>query len=286
MVTFFNKRKKHTGQNGFSTVEILIACAILVVVFSSVIMLVLGSQKMALDTQVSHEAQLLNSKSLEEGRNAAYLDFNSNQNFTGTTAIGGLTYSVTRTQKYISPCVKNITSRVDWTADKVAQYVTVSTQVTNPANVMLGGTECSTTAPPAGGWVGCYAYSSADLPSSNFDGYDVAVARISGHKYLFMVGHPSSPSNPEDLWIYNIDSTASPSYVNKLDVIGDGKTGLNAIAVVKNQSDGKYYAYMATDDNKNQFSVVDVSNPASLGAPVKLTVAGFGGSVKPTALEY
>ncbi len=272
------------NQKGFSTVEILIATAILVVVFSAVIMLVLGSQTLAVDSQINHAAQLLNEKYLEEARNA---DFNSNQATTAAVPSGSLTYNVTRTQNYVSPCIKSITSRVDWIFNGRAQYVTATAQITNPSIVFLTGAECNTNPPGADEWTGCYQYSSADLPSSNFDGYDVAIARIAGNKYLFMAGRPSSQNNPEDLWVYNINDVANPTFVSKLDANGDnGTIGLNAITVAKNNSTGKYYAYMAADNNQDELIIIDVSDPINLGTPVKVNINGFGNNTHPAAIEY
>lgn len=271
-------------QSGFSTIEILIATSILVVVFSAVILLVLGSQKLTTDTQTAHEAQLLNEKILESARSTTITDFNNNlSNIIGTNPEGIYTKSLT--SSYISPCVRKITSRIDWTREGRPQYVTATTQVTNPAFVFSSGTECNTT-PPSGGspWEGCYQYSSADLPSSNYDAYDVAVARINGTKYLFMVGHPSNQNNPEDLWIYNINNVASPTYVNKIDANADNQHGLNAIVVVKQGAN--YYAYMAGDDNKKQLAVVNVTDPTNLGTPTTLTINGFGNGSTTKAIEY
>ncbi len=275
-------------QSGFSTIEILIACAILVTVFSAVILLVLGSQRISLDTQVAHEGQLLAQKYLEEGRAAAISDFNSSQAATTNVAIAGENYTLTRTQTYISPCVKTITSRASWTIEGRAQYVNSVTQISNPSFALLSGSPCAASEPPGGGnaWDSCYEYSSADLPSSNYDAYDTAIANIGGNKYLFMVGNPSNQNKPEDFWVYNINNTSAPAFVSKLDANLDNQKGIFSLAVARNQSNGKYYAFLAGNDNKNQLIAIDVSNPAVPGVPVILNIPGFGNNVNPKSIEY
>src|SRR5438552_247312 len=97
-------------QQGFSTIEILIATSILVVVFSAVILLVLGSQKLGTDTRTAHEAQLLNQKILEDARAISITDFNNNlSTIVGANPEGIYTKSLT--SSYISPCVRKITAR-------------------------------------------------------------------------------------------------------------------------------------------------------------------------------
>ncbi len=273
-------------QFGFSTIELLIASAILVIVFSAVVMLVLGSQKLATSTQTAHSAELINQKLLEGARANALTNFNNNNFSTilGTNPEGLYTKSLTAS--YVSPCVKNFIATVAWSMEGRQLSVTTSTQVTNPSMVFATGAECNTSPPPGGSaaWNLCTEYRDVDLPSSNYDAYDVAVSRINGNRYLFMVGHPSNQNNPEDFWIYNINDIDNPTFVNKLDANGDNQKGLNAIVVVKQGSN--YYAYVAGDDNKNQLIAINVTDPVNLGAPTILNISGFGTNVVPKAMEY
>ena len=200
--------KKWRRQEGFSTIEILIASSILVIVFSAVIMLVLGGQKISVDTQLAHEAELLNTKLIEEARAATLNNFLSDVTIDPPIQESGTTYFKQRHQRYISECVKEVIARIDYTIEGRAQYVTKSTQVTSPATALAMGTECNTGFPPGGdSWNNCYLFGSARLSGPDQDAYDLDVTRINGQKYVFIVTHPKNTQQaPEDFWVYNTEN--------------------------------------------------------------------------------
>lgn len=268
---------KKLRQHGFSTIEILIASSILVIVFSAVILLVLGGQKIAADTELAHEAQLLNQKLIEEARNASLLDFNDDVTVSrqqeGTTI-----YFKEVSQQYISECVKEITARVEWAIEGRDQYVTNTTQVTSPAVALAMGTECNTGTPPGTTFEDCTLYGSDSLEGPDQDAYDLAVTRIANQKHALIVTHPKSGQQaPEDLWIYNTDDESDPVLASKLNINNDDRKGINTVVVAK--IGNSHYAFMGNDDSLNHLIVVDVSNPALPGAPILVNITGVGNDV-------
>lgn len=262
------------NQSGFSTVEILVAVSILVVVFSAVILLVLGSQTMATDTQTAHEAQLLNDKIIEDARAATLADFNSDASTVLGTNPDGI-YTKAISQSYVSPCVKSITAKVTWSREGRSQYVTTTTQVTNPSVVFAMGTECNVGIPPGDNWQNCFVYGSASLSGPDQDAYDLDVTRINGTKYVFEVTHPKNGHQAaEDLWVYNVNNEASPQLVSDLDTNGSNNVGINSIIVAS--VNGSKYAYLGNDTNSNHLVIIDVSDPAHLGTPVLYNIPGEG----------
>jgi type II secretory pathway pseudopilin PulG len=268
-----------SSQQGFSTIEILIAAAIMVVVFSAVVLLVLGGQKIAADTQGAHEAQLLAGKYLEEGRAGSILNFTFDVESLEPGSPVEEIYNVDLSQAYLSECVKEIKSRVDWSIEGRDLYVESLTYVTNPAIVFAQGTECNV--PGGSQFAQCFLYGTADLeiegePSPNQDAYDLEVTRIGGVQYAFIVTHPSNSSQrPEDLWVYNISNQSAPSLVAHLDINAEASVGINSITVARS-SNGSYYAYLANDATQNRLIIVDVSNPAAIGSPVFVDISGYG----------
>jgi hypothetical protein len=171
---------------------------------------------------------------------------------------------------------------VDWTVEGRAQYVTNTTQVANPAIAFAEGTECNLppSPPPGGGhpWEGCFLTSSTSFPGGgDHDAYDLDVTRIDGTRYAFVATHPKNvPVSPEDFWIYNLDNNTNPVFVNKADLNSNGNVGLNALVVARDADTGAYYAFIGVDDKQNQFIVIDVTNPASLGPPIIINITGVG----------
>ncbi len=265
-------------QQGFATVEILIAAAIMVIVFSGVVLLIMGSQKTASDTETAHEGQLLNQKYLEEARSLLMGNFNSNSTLVDNydSSDPQHIYKINRTEKYITQCVKEITSRVDWSIESNAQYVTATTQITNPNLAFLMGGACNTGTPPGSNpWQNCYPYGEGTLQGPDQDGYDVDITRIGSSKYAFIVTHPKNQQNAaEDLWIYNVDNKI-PDPISSLDSNSLDNVGINTITVAR-ASNGTTYAFLGNDRNQEQIIVENVSNPAALPVPTKIMVTGFG----------
>jgi Tfp pilus assembly protein PilV len=260
-------------QRGFSTVEILVATSILVVVFSAVILLVLGSQKLSVDTQTNHEAQLLGEKSLEEGRAAALADFSSNQNFTGTQTVGALTYNISRSQSFISPCVKSLTARVEWSVEGRPQYVTSTTQITSPAEAIALGGDCNVGNPPGGSfepWEWCADYGQADLNPNGQEGTDIDAFQIGSTRYIALSSSHSNDVN-NDFWIYSM-SGANLTFQGSLD-LGEG---LNAVNVARDSATGTYYAFAASNENQNQLRVISLATITSPTQVAQLTFTGSG----------
>ena len=234
-------------QAGFSTMEILIAAAILVVVFSAVIMLVLGGQKIAVDTQMAHEGQLLNTKFLEEARAASVNNFTFDvETLQPGSPVDGI-YVVDLSSNYVTECVKEITARVDWTIEGKPGYVTNTTYISNPAVAFQTGTECNI--PNDNDFAQCYLYGTADLeiegqPSPNQDAYDLEVTRIDGTEYAFIVTHPSnSTQRPEDFWVYDISDNADPELTAYLDINADPNIGLNVVLIAASSGGSRYAGF-------------------------------------------
>src|SRR3990167_5906514 len=64
-------------QKGFSTLELLIATAILLTAISGMILVVFGNQTVSLDSQVNNEAIIKANDLVEQARASASVDFNS-----------------------------------------------------------------------------------------------------------------------------------------------------------------------------------------------------------------
>jgi hypothetical protein len=279
---------KHMGQKGFSTIEILIAVSIMVGIFSAVIMLVLGSQKLTGDTEIAHEAQLLNQKNIEEARNESIINFNISQPAPTIVPVAlpnGSTfnYQVTRTQNYISPCVKNITSKVEWTVEGRAQFATTTTQISNPNFVFASGSECNIPSNSLNAQCNQSGYANLEITgevSPNQDAYDLEVTRINNRVYAFIVTHPSnSTQRPEDFWIYDITTNQSPAdLIAYKDINALPNVGINSIKVISHPN-GSHYSYMANDDTTNRLFISNVTDPSNIAPATPFDINGSGNNL-------
>ncbi len=265
------KKSKFAKQFGFSTIEILIAASILIVVFSAVILLVMGSQRLGLDTELAHEANLLNQQMLESAR-AASFDTDA-ASLVGTTPEG--LFNKSMVENAISPCSKKITARVDWVIEGRDQYVTATTVVTNPAQILSTGQSCLAGPPPGGtaAWQNCTTdYAITDVQPAGIQASDIDIFKINGTKYLAWVSQHSSDPTP-DFWLFQEASGGFTPKLLPLDMVGSA--GASAVSVPVTSSGTAPYAYVVTGEGSDQLRVIDISN---LDDPVQIAQLSFAGN--------
>lgn len=263
------------SEQGFTIMEILIAAAILVVVFAGVIMLILGSQTLALDTELAHEGQLIAQRHLEQARRDAQVDFVSNQDLSTTVDSDGFIYNVVVTDSP-SLCFKTLTVRVDWTHDTRAQHVELASRVANPSEAFSTNTNCPSSEPPGvNPWDVCASDQSADINPSGSQGRDIDVFTIGGTKYMAIVSEHSDDTS-HDFWLYQVNSGGF-SYVHSMDLTE--KEGLSAVTVAN--VGGTYYAFLAKNNepqasNKDQLRIVniDIADPSNMMQVGQLQING------------
>ncbi len=278
-----------TKQSGFSTIELLLAVALLAIAFGSVILVVFGNQKVSVDTQTNNEAIHGVEKLLEEARILAKQNFATPLVYSASLparAEDGTTinnfYTVTRSETYISDCVKKITAKYSWNDENRPQVVELSTEVSDPTIPFLTGTDCSPIGSPPGGggvpaWHDCASATHADISPSGNEGRDIELFRVGSTRYAAIASYHSSAAD-HDLWIYNVSYVNSMSFVASLDT---GAKGLIALQVAQLGGNGPIYAFGLTDENNNQLRIYDLSTTVT--APAVVGAGPFsipGGAVK------
>lgn len=235
---------------GGSTLEILIALAILISVISAVIMVSFGNQAIAVDTVTNAEALYKAQSMLEAARGL------SRQNFDAVAAIPVSADDIYQKSLTVeidpfNPDVKKVTSVVNWNDTGRTLGITLSTLLTNfssPNNT------CSPTL--SGDWTAPQVYGHADFPSS---AGATGLYTTGGKAYVTSI--PSSGN--DDLYIFDVSSAGLGDPT--LSMLGSttttslgGATGLVDVRTVGN------YAFVATKSTVDQLRVIDVSNPAKL----------------------
>lgn len=238
---------RSTGKlnRGNSTLEILIAFAVLTLCMTAVIMIGFGNQSVSVDTQTNNEALSQAEKILEDARANAHTNF-----------LGVISYATTSTstiafnQKLdildISECKKQATSTVSWSFDSRVQTISLTTFLSSTSTVADLGGDCATEL-PAPGWD-----NPREMGGINFGkakGIDV-VDKIA---YITLSDNPNSQP---DLAIVNVISSTSPFIISLTNI--QNNPGYEAIDVASSSSG--LFAYITNNDDANQLQVVNVSS--------------------------
>ncbi len=254
------------NESGFSTLELLIALSLLVIIMTGAVSSISSAQYWFLTAQVSHEALYKNKAIIENVRYESSLNF---QNASSTAAavsldssspsdqsclVGGLCYITKTTVADISSCAKEVKVDVSWKLGLRYATSSLSTQtfLSNLHEIAARGGDCSVQE-PLGSW-GVQSPelgSSVTLTTQGVTGIDVS----GGYAYVtsnlspyFRVYKISSDAAMAPVFVSS--STASDVRLNDVDVIRDYKTG-------------RSYAYVTQHSTTSQLAVYDVTDPDS-----------------------
>lgn len=277
-------RGNHRHSGGSSTLEILLAFAILMLTFSAVIMVFFSNQTVSLDTQLNDEALYKASLQLEAARSLSRANFSSVVS-TGPTTDGiySKTLQVTTLPDTVS---KQVTSNVSYQTGGRNLLVSLSTILTRP---IAAGNTCNP-ALPGGDWKNprIYTFGTPGLnPKDSSNGLGISDIRAyNGELYLSAY---SAPNTDDTFFIFDIpnDPLQPPVYVGSVN--NDpalASPDLNALSLA--QQGGKLYAYVANAYGYNyttctsasschQMQVIDVTDKLHPAVVANFKVPGVTG---------
>ncbi len=271
---------------GVSTLEVLIAFAIMTLTLTTVIMVVFGNQSISIDSQTSIEALSKAQAQLESARALSRQDFSLVGNAGPTT---DNIYSKTLTVEPIDAFTKKVTSLVSWTTGGRNLFVKLVTILTDFASV---AGSCSPT--PQGDWKNPQHWDfvpSNIVPGNNSNGLGVADMKVYKQKLYMAANFP--PNSDDTVFVFSLpsDPSQTPTYLGSVDNNAASSDGLNAIALgVKGTS---LYAYVASAHDANfqtctqgpscsQLQVVNVTNSASPSIVYSYKLPGVLGNMSST----
>lgn len=242
---------------GVSTLEILIAFAVLTLSMAAMSMVVFGNQSIVVDTQTNVEAISKAQIGLEQVRAL------SRQQFSLVTTIptfswsppGGLTYTASTSVMDLTQCKKLATSTVAWQEDSRTLSISFTTYLSDIAGALFLGGHC-VAIPPSGNWQTLASVQGGD---GSVNGTGVYVK----NSIAYVSANSTSVSNP-DLLIYTYDpgppKAITPQGAVDISLSPDlgSSNGLNGVVVV-----GKY-AYGINSQKDHQLVIIDVS---AVGSP-------------------
>lgn len=261
---------------GFSTLEALIAIAVLTLSISAATLLVFGAQSLSIDTAANADGLAVAQTLLENARATAAGSFGSVVSTSPSTA-NGYTSSLAVNDNGL--CEKWVTGNVAWNVSSIRrQTISLTTDISDPELALALGGDCDS--PPGGGgpgpgggggptWTNPQTQGSANFNPGKPTSIDVLNAIV----------HLGSDKDP-GIQIADATNPAAPFFVSFSNGFKVG-VAVNGLDVARRAADNHVYAYIARDDKNTQFQIVDVTdirNPvskATLGFPSVLPGGSF-----------
>ncbi len=255
------------SDKGFSTLELMIAFAIIAIVLVGAVGANFAAQYWSIISQTSNEALYKAKTKLEDLRALTKEDFYQATSTPLTKSVdltdpadascvsGGLCYFVQTTITDMSSCSKYVEARVDWQVQNYSTTTTsLFTNLTNSPEIIARGGDCILNQ-PAGDWkntspqnVGFLSFS----PGKQFTGIDVL------HKKIY-----ATASSFPSFLVYDapVSVGQNPAFYGSLNIVVSGQSrGLNSIDVEEDLATGRTYAFAAVNATTSQLAVVDVTD--------------------------
>jgi hypothetical protein len=250
-------------QQGFSTIEILIAFSVGIIFLTSAMMIAFtdptlakqysldSGQSITLDTILDSNALATSSNKIANVVAAFMADWNSE-----ALAESDDIFEHDPEVLDISPCMKQITNTTNWDSlNSRSREITFGTTLSSMDIAQaLGPGGCDPFAPS--GWETPESFGSSNVTSID-GGTDVAVRTIDGVAYAFVTATAPGTPTKEDVAVIDVSDGENP------EVSGtpfDTGMGLNGIAIAGS------YAYVIQDDVTNEIQILDISDPETLDA--------------------
>jgi type II secretory pathway pseudopilin PulG len=278
-----------TNCAGYTTLEIMVAFAVLVIGISGVTTVAFGNQSVSVDTQKNSEAVQIGKAALESIQAEAQGNFSNIVTAPCTSQSG---YSCKVNVFDVNTVTKQVNVTVGWTTDTRSLNVSLNSLVTDLAGTVAAGNppgnpgNPNPPAPPGGGSGGGPSHSmcptsvnvvgrldtSTAIGSIGTYATGVSVARNnSATKMAYISAVPAgNVTTANDFFTVDVTDPTNP-ILNNARSISTGTGGLNAVEVVGN------YAYAVSVDPTHQLQIIDLSQNPPVATGYKLPGNGSQG---------
>lgn len=239
-----------------STLEILIAFAILTLSMTAIITVVFGNQSVAVDTETNVEALGKAQALLEEARSLSRHDFAAVVTATSTwTPPGNLTYNVATLVADITQCKKQAVSTIAWQDGRRTLTISLTTILSDIAGALALGGDCAVN-PSGKKWDAPQRFAFDTLNPGKSTAIDVLkqIAYLGQDKEPFLSiadthGAMLDANNSQDFFV---------TFDNNFNAGGQTIDQVNDIDVAS--TSGRVYAFVAMASTTAQLAVVDVTD--------------------------
>lgn len=272
------------ASRGFSTLEILIAMAVLFLTLGAVILVSFGNQSAVIDSQTDAEALTYGERLLEAEIADARKDFNLVNSY-ATTSTDGFYFAQVTSELQSDYLTKKVSVRVSWQGDHLRpQSVSLVNLITNFTNA-VGANTCNST--PDGDWKNPTLAATYDLGTVSGDASGVyPITDIDAYQGKLYVtsSNSSGPVTQPNFFVFSIvnpnSTSPSLSYVSKMDTDTSVASGVAAVAVATNSAGSYAYLANASGLTKGQLQVVNLGTNAVTSYKLpSVTQAGVGNSI-------
>lgn len=264
-------KEKLLGNNrGFSTLELMIAFALISIVLVGAVGGNFIAQYWSAVSRTSNEGLYKAKTKLEDLRGDIKQDFYSAVSTPSTASVnpadpadasciaGGLCYFVESNVVDISSCSKFVESKVKWQVQSYPEtYTSLFTNLTNSSEIINRGGDCLLNV-PTGNWEANNPQSVGlvtNTPGKQFTGIDVI------HRKIFATAN-TFPS----FIVYDVPGAVgtNPTQVGSFDLkLNTFSLKINAVDVMEDLSTGRTYAFVAVATTTRQLAVFDVTDSSS-----------------------
>ncbi|OGY58142.1 MAG: hypothetical protein A3C03_00185 [Candidatus Colwellbacteria bacterium RIFCSPHIGHO2_02_FULL_45_17] len=252
-------------KEGFSTIEMLVAFAILSLAFTGILTVVFGNDNFAIDAQLNSEALFYAERDLNEGRKQAENDFLGFAGFT-TTADDGR-YTITSTSTGLTECSNLLETTASWNPTTLrAQHVTLQSVIASVEEFIKQGSDCDSFI--GGGWEAPKYYQNPEVIHPGSDATEVAVVENDKGKFAFVTS--LEVGNHSTFWV--IDVTDPDNLLLVAEFGGNGFDGdLTSIDTLS--EDDVVYAFTTGTTSSTQLTTMSVDFSAYPGSGPTIGVA-------------
>ena len=265
MAELIGKNMNSKYQEGFSTLEILIAFAVLITTIVAVTLVVFGNQSISSDSQTNDEALYLAQQQLEDARSLrGYASYDSIITSVPASVSFPYTKQLIVPDPPISDCIKQIISQIRWSNRTRSLKVQLSTLLSNPQKSQDISSDCNTIAHSSDDFRKPKSLNHSNL---NIDGH---TSGIDVQSKIAFITTTTAGNNKDDFYIVDVTDFQNPAKRGHADL----SDNLQDIDVAGN------FAYIANDETEGsgQLQVVDV-NSLDLPNPVaSVSLPGVSGS--------
>lgn len=264
---------KRKNNSGFSTVEIMIALAIMTLVLTAVIVVIFSNQTFSIDSETNNEAMKLAQGLLEEQQALARKDFNL-VNSSDDPIIDGI-YTKNINVNTISDSdylTKEVVATITWKnergMDKTLELTTLISNFDSP----VGGNTCDSDL------MNNITSLPEDWTSPEIENSETDFAKLIGQDplsktytitdvdayggYLYVTAGQTTGINDDTLFIFDVSDGENIEFLDSIDNASNVFYGLNTVRVAENPASNpiKTYAY-AGSNTRSDYSTCSPNDP-------------------------
>lgn len=245
---------------GFSTIELLIAFAVMTLSMTAVIMVAFGNQATAIDTQLAQRGLYIAQKQLEEAGASLISNFNAIESEDAAISFDS-TYDTQIEIIDISPCVKEVESMSLWNRNVRELETSLKSIFVSPKESLALGNDCQTQKSKKL-WDNPVSYNFSTPIDAGSPGSAIDTIRHNDTRYAILT--TNWENNKNTLWVIDATDPSNPQAVGGVEATD--KLNFIDVDAYHIESTNYIYAFVASASTTAQLQIylIDITNPSSI----------------------